>query len=235
MVPEQTCTKRRSSKTHCWLSAAAMEAKRVRRRLERRWLHTQREEDRVAYRKSCRTANKLITDSLEAKNTEIINEAAGSSRTLWKAVNSLLHPPSSEPPSESEESCFKRCSDISSFFRNKVLNIKNIIAARLDVQSDACETDPTHSGEKFENFENTTPDEVRNMINAMKSKYSPVDVIPSSIIKLCPDIFGAIISRLANMSFDQCTFPTSYKSAQIRPLLKKPCLDPNDPVSYRPI
>ena len=69
----------------------------------------------------------------------------------------------------------------------------------------------------------------------MKSKCSPVDVIPSSIIKLCPDIFGAIISRLANMSFDQCTFPTSYKSAQIRPLLKKPGLDPNDPASYRPI
>ena len=53
--------------------------------------------------------------------------------------------------------------------------------------------------------------------------------------KLCPDIFGAIISRLANMSFDQCTFPTSYKFGQIRPLLKKPGLDPNDPASYRPI
>ena len=79
MVPEQTCTKSRSSKTHCWLSAAAMEAKRVRRRLERRWIHTQREEDRVAYRKSCCTANKLITDSLKAKNTEV----KGICQWLW--------------------------------------------------------------------------------------------------------------------------------------------------------
>ena len=41
LIPERTCEKR-SSKKRCWLSEAAMEAKRTRRRLERRWLQKPR-------------------------------------------------------------------------------------------------------------------------------------------------------------------------------------------------
>ena len=61
------------------------------------------------------------------------------------------------------------------------------------------------------------------------------DVIPASLIKLFPDIFGEIIARFANLSFEQGTFLSSYKKAQITPLLKKHNLDPKEPANYRPI
>ena len=44
-----------------------------------------------------------------------------------------------------------------------------------------------------------------------------------------------IITRLANLSFSQSTFPQKFKIAQVTPLLKKRGLDPTDPASYRPI
>ncbi len=46
-----------------WLSQDAMDAKRQRRRLERVWKRSGAESDRLAYRKSCRRANKVINMS----------------------------------------------------------------------------------------------------------------------------------------------------------------------------
>jgi len=40
---------------------------------------------------------------------------------------------------------------------------------------------------------------------------------------------------LANLSFSQGQFPTAFKSASVRPLLKKPGLDKSAPANYRPI
>ena len=41
--------------------------------------------------------------------------------------------------------------------------------------------------------------------------------------------------EITNRSFAQGTFPSSFKIAQITPLLKKPTLDPHQPGSFRPI
>ena len=68
LVPLKTITKRKPSKPHCWLTDDAIKAKRTRRKLERRWLHSKKESDRQAYRNSCRVANKLITESLRVKH-----------------------------------------------------------------------------------------------------------------------------------------------------------------------
>src|SRR5260221_12207257 len=44
-----------------------------------------------------------------------------------------------------------------------------------------------------------------------------------------------LICHLANLSFGQGRFPTSFKLAQITPLVKKPGLDEADPSNLRPI
>ena len=47
--------------------------------------------------------------------------------------------------------------------------------------------------------------------------------------------FGGIISRLANLSITHRVFPTAFKLAQVKPLLKKSGLDPDNPANFRPI
>ena len=39
---------------------------------------------------------------------------------------------------------------------------------------------------------------------------------------------------MANLSFSECRFPTAFKTAQIRPLLKKPGLKNEQMSNYRP-
>jgi len=44
-----------------------------------------------------------------------------------------------------------------------------------------------------------------------------------------------LLARLANLSFSSGVFPSRHKLGQIKPLLKKPGLDKDDPANYRPI
>ena len=174
---------------------------------------------------------KLILESLQMKHSEDINEASGNSRLLWKAVNKLLHPPSSSQPINGSK---QFCVEIGNFFRDKINRIRATIASRT-APSMINTNDPKHNGTIFDTVPIVAPAEVTTIISKMTLKYSPVDVIPASLIKLFPEMFGVIIARLANLSFKQGKFPTAYKKAQITPLLKKSNLDPKDPSNLRPI
>ena len=57
------------------------------------------------------------------------------------------------------------------------------------------------------------------------SKSSHIYFICTSLIKSCFSIFSELIANLANVSILQGTFPSSFKIAQVIPLLRKPGLD----------
>jgi len=80
-----------------------------------------------------------------------------------------------------------------------------------------------------------TADEVGKLLGSMPAKSSPLDVLPTSLIKSCRSSFAHIIARLANLSFEHATFHAKFKIAQVTPLLKKQGIDTRDPSSYRPI
>ena len=69
----------------------------------------------------------------------------------------------------------------------------------------------------------------------MPAKSSPLDVVPTSLLKACPGTFSDISANLANLSIHQGCFPTQFKKAQITPLVKTQGLNSEDPASYRPI
>ena len=73
------------------------------------------------------------------------------------------------------------------------------------------------------------------LLNTLSAKSSPMDFVPTSVLKRCSGVFAPLIARLANLSFDQGKFPSQFKQAQVTPLLKKPGMDVDDPASYRPI
>ncbi len=73
------------------------------------------------------------------------------------------------------------------------------------------------------------------LIGLMSSKSSPMDFMPTSLLKKCSAVFAPLIARLANLSFAEGCFPRRFKQAQVTPLLKKVGMDVDDPASYRPI
>ena len=69
----------------------------------------------------------------------------------------------------------------------------------------------------------------------MPAKSSPMDALPTSIMKACTDVFSPLIARLASLSFSDGVFPRRYKTASVTPLLKKNGLDGDNVANYRPI
>ena len=60
---------------------------------------------------------------------------------------------------------------------------------------------------------------------------------PSAVLSCysCSDLFAPIVATLANKSFNQGNFPACFKSAQVKPILKKKGLDETNLSNYRPI
>ena len=230
LCPVKTINRRAPKKNTKWLSEPAREAKRQRRRLEKKWKKTKLETDRIVYWTACREAGTLINESRRKFISDEINNCS-TSKQRWSKINNILHP----------KNKIKLQGDINSttfiqFFHNKIvqlgLSIKSkIISFNITVPP----PDPIHAGQEFSTLPTVTPSEVSNLLASIPSKSSNLDYIPTSILKTCSSIFSPLIARLANLSFNQGQFPSDFKIAQITPLLKKPNLDPTNPANYRPI
>ena len=96
-------------------------------------------------------------------------------------------------------------------------------------------TNVAFTGDNFDSLDIVTPAEVQHILTSLPCKSSPVDFIPTSLLKSCNCVFSDIVANLANISFAQGSFPTAYKTAQVTPLLKKEGLDKTLPANYRPI
>ncbi|PIK34017.1 putative RNA-directed DNA polymerase from mobile element jockey-like [Apostichopus japonicus] len=69
----------------------------------------------------------------------------------------------------------------------------------------------------------------------MNSKSSALEPMPTQLVKLClPELVDDLVN-IANTSFEAGTVPRRHKRAIVRPLLKKPGLDPDVLSNYRPV
>ena len=97
-------------------------------------------------------------------------------------------------------------------------------------------TQSSHSGSVlFDTIPQVSVEEVHRILTNITCKSSPLDYIPTSLIKSCPSVFSDPIARLANLSFAEGCFPATFKHGIVAPLLKKPNLDRSLPGNYRPI
>ena len=71
------------------------------------------------------------------------------------------------------------------------------------------------------------------MIDKSKDKFCDLDPLPTTLVKQCSDL-SPIIARIINLSLEISTMPCVYKTAIVKPLLKKPSLD-RIASNYRPV
>ncbi|KAI0986278.1 hypothetical protein GJ496_011779 [Pomphorhynchus laevis] len=70
---------------------------------------------------------------------------------------------------------------------------------------------------------------------SLPNKTSPANPLPTHILKSICSSISPFLTTLFNSSIRSRIFPSHWKSAIVRPLLKKQSLDPSLPSSYRPI
>ena len=237
LLPLKTKTKRCPINPHPdWINENVKQAKRDRRRLERRYKTSSSLMDYIAFRRASRLVSKCVANARKDYYHSKIEEASSTPREMWKVVNGLLHTSTNKSKPLDNDATQKFVNSCSSYFTQKLANIQDIIKSRLPsitlAQPPITSSLPQYT---LTSLPRVTVLEVKALLKRHSLKPSPIDPFPSSLLAQCPDAFAPIIANLANISFSQGIFPSAFKSAQITPILKKPNLDPSDPANYRPI
>ena len=77
----------------------------------------------------------------------------------------------------------------------------------------------------FSGFRPVTEDEVAAAVHVLSNKQCTTDPIPTWLLKECSVELTLFLCRLLNASLLSGTVPTTFNSAYICPLIKKPDMD----------
>ena len=109
--------------------------------------------------------------------------------------------------------------DFMLFFNNKVEKFRNQLDSSASLP---CRFTQFQLGHAFNGFSPITESSTLRVVNSIKSKSCILDPIPTVLLKsTMPQSVLTQITRIVNDSLLSGTFPSSLKTAVVRPLLKK--------------
>ena len=197
-----------------WYNSFIRQQKIVVRNAEKTWRKYRQPHQYKAFTNERNRYNHLINYHKTQEITSKVTACRGDSKKLHCLLHEITNskPENPMPPSDSDDDLANRFAD---FFINKIDKIRK-----------AMENEPIYDPEvkdipKLTKLAPFTPDQVQSIIMGMQSKTCETDSIPTEILK---DLLPACISEitaLVNISMEQGEFCSHWKTAIVRPLLKK--------------
>ena len=170
---------------------------------------------------------KMFFEAKTACYSKQVKDCRGDIKGLYKMVNTLMGT-TLDNPLPNHISDKDLAEEFADFFMNKIQKIRD----NLDGNSTYEPTKKITSRlTKFRPFDQT---EVKKTILSMKSKSCELDALPTRLLKECIEDLLPTITNLVNLSLWDGVFASEWKTSIIRPLLKKPNLDPI-PSNYHPV
>ena len=213
-----------------WLTPEIAHAKRARRRAERRW----RKSGLTIHKQLFHTERTRVSTLIaSAKTTYFQNKitTSSSSKDLFTTMNQLLGTQKSSPlPTTHTHEQLPTV--FSNYFTTKIQTLRQKLDA---TPCQPCTPDPSFSGSPLSTFTPVSQEELLKTIRSMTLKTCELDPLPASLYSNCLPALLPFITDIINTSLETGTVPDPFKSAIVRPLLKKHNLDPNELKNYRPI
>ena len=208
------------------------EARRRRRRAERRMLKSGLQFDKMLYRQECESYYSHITD---AKSKYQRNEiATADSKQLFNIVKKRSTPnQSSIYPEHSSES--ELANQYSEFFENKISDIVSTFASNVTFAQSTVLHPQISLNSNLSEFIPVIEIQLRRLIKSTPPKACNLDPLPTWLLTDCLNELLPVLTNIINASLSSGVFPRSFRESLILPVLKKPNLDPNDLGNYRPI
>ena len=88
---------------------------------------------------------------------------------------------------------------------------------------------------RLSDFIPVTAQEIAELLRKAPTKHCDQDPVPTWLVKNASAVFPPLLSGMCNASLSAGVLSISQKHSAVRPLLKKPTLDPDVLSSYRPI
>ena len=113
-------------------------------------------------------------------------------------------------------------------FMNKIQNIREFLKEFENHK-------PCHKDTPiFDTFQELNTEDIKKLITQLQTKSCELDVLPTHILKLYLNELLSIITKLVNLSLKQGVFPSKWKRAMVRPLIKKIGIE-LEFTNYRPV
>ncbi len=124
--------------------------------------------------------------------------------------------------------------DFMNFFTEKIDSIRNTIT-NVDSTVSSTSASFTATKEKLHCFTTIGQDELNKHIPASKPTTCLLDPVPTKLLKELLPVAEEPLLNIINSSLSLGHVPKPFKLAVIKPLIKKPKLDPCELENYRPI
>lgn len=210
-----------------WYNDKIRQAKRARRRAEKKWRRTKSQEDLAFFKVKRNAVNNLLNDARRKFYADFIKENSCDQRKLFRASKRLFNKPRDDglPPNLHAPTF---ANDIGKYFVVKAETIKHKIdAARVsNVTADEipAPVSAVSTGHLLSAFDHLTVCDVRALIQHSSLKSCSLDPMPSRLVSECHSLVS-IITTIINKSLQNGSFPDCWKEALVHPLLKKQGLD----------
>ena len=221
-----------------WMSEEILSVKREKRKSERIWRKTKLTVHLEIFRALCLKLKTLIYDAKEKCYKKQISDCGGDQKQLFGIVNSILGRGRQIVYPQHMDS-FTLASLFNNYFITKIADIRNELPA---LESDAAQLSVTdfnaHSNVSHTSLTDFTPaniEEVQKLLSKMNKTTCKLDPFCTSIIMQYPQYFIHVYVYIINLCFSSGVYPTAFKSAIVKPLIKKPTLDCEVLKNYRPI
>ncbi|XP_058024600.1 uncharacterized protein LOC131190994 [Ahaetulla prasina] len=226
VVPLRPLTRRRSQPAP-WFSEELREMKRRRRRLESVWRSSRSEADRTLVRSYSRTYLVALRDAKRSYVSSLIASADNCPAILFRVTHSLLQQEGREDPLQG------RAEEFNGYLYDKIVQLRDGL--------DQNWVDPGESSETrlvevvWDNFDPVTPEDMDRLLGRLNATTCLLDPCPSWLVLATQEVTRGWLQGITNASLWEGVFPAALKEAVVRPLLKKPSLDPAVLGNYRPV
>ena len=213
------------------------EARKRKRKAERKFLKTKKIEDKNGFNVASRDLAKVVKEEQNKFYHKKFYMAQGDAKATYSIVNQLLNKTRTKAlPEYTDE--LQLAHKFETYFSEKLRKLY----IELDQGSNKSRN-PKYSSIaykqinhlNFSSFRTISLDELQAIIKTVKTKYSSVDGIPTLLLDTFITNSLHLILEIVNQSLESGIFPNSLKISHVIPILKKLNLDKNVFSNYRPI
>ena len=219
-----------------WYNSETRNLKRTKRKLEKVWRRNNQIESRIAWQNSAKIYKKALDNARATYYSTLIEENKNNHRFLFDTLAKLTKSRDSTDP---RIPINLSSNDFMTFFNGKINTIRDSIdGLLLSAPTDSMDDLPLSVQQPNTYLDSFSPielSELTSIITSSKPTTCSLDPVPTRLLKEVLIPVGTSLLNMVNLSLVAGYVPQSFKVAVIKPLLKKPTLDPGILANYRPI
>lgn len=217
LIPEKTMrvTERRKE---IWFNDVIKNQRTVVRRRERIWRQYKEDHQLKAFKIERNRLNRMLFAAKKCAISEMVVSCGKNTKALYSLINNITGVKKETPlPDHTSEKDL--ADEFASFFIGKIVKIRDDLLDRpLYIPYDQVDN-------LLDTFTPVSEEHIRKTIMSMPTKSCELDSLPTKFLKEVLDVYLPIITRIINVSLAEGVFVSKWKTAIVRPLLKKAGLE----------